>query len=340
MSTITPQPDRHTTHSRPITAVIDDMTAGRQANGARPKRPFPTGFLPLDHLLNGGFKAHDLTLLGGQPAVGKTIVTLQWAREMALNDNVVIYVCYEHDEAELLSRLLSLELGEISHPDNAPAVDKLRMALRETASGHRGLQDILDSEPLARAAFDRVAGYSDRLVLARGSGRYTDLAALEALVVDHGNGHNVLIVDYLQKVAMNPPPQNEAEKVTVVAEGLKDIALNHDIAVIAVTAADRAALESRRLRLHHLRGSSALAYESDLVILMNDKTEAVSNVHLAFDPVRAQEFRNYTVFSIEKNRGGPSNVDMEFRKDFANFRFDPIGEYVTDRLIDGRIYTE
>ena len=38
------------------------------------------------------------------------------------------------------------------------------------------------------------------------------------------------------------------------------------------------------------------------------------------------------VFSVEKNRNGPSDVELEFRKDFANFRFDPAGRWVAERL--------
>jgi prepilin-type processing-associated H-X9-DG protein len=177
-------------------------------------------------------------------------------------------------------------------------------------------------------------------VLIRGSGRYTDVSALERIVEMHGNGHNVLFVDYLQKVAVVPEVADEAEKVTRVAEGLKDLALNHDIGVVAVAASDTAGLETRRTRLHHLRGSSALAYESDVIIMMNDKVDAVSKVHLAYDSVRAESFKHYAVFSVEKNRGGPAMVDMEFRKDFTSYRFDPTGNYVSERLYDERLYAE
>ncbi|MDQ3972925.1 MAG: helicase DnaB, partial [Actinomycetota bacterium] len=80
--------------------------------------------------------------------------------------------------------------------------------------------------------------------------------------------------------------------------------------------------------------------ESDVIILLNDKFQVVSKVHLAYDPVRAETFRRYAVFTIEKNRGGPALLDLEFRKDFASFRFDPLGGYVAERLVDERLYPE
>ncbi len=96
-----------------------------------------------------------------------------------------------------------------------------------------------------------------------------------------------------------------------------------DVAVIAVVAADIHGLANRRLRLHNLRGSSALAYECDVAVILNDKSQAVSKVHLAYDPVRAATFKHQVVFTVEKNRGGQAPLDLEFRKDFASYRSRP-----------------
>ena len=71
--------------------------------------------------------------------------------------------------------------------------------------------------------------------------------------------------------------------MTRVAEGLKELALHGNIAVLAIAAADREGLGTPRLRLHHLRGSTSLAYEADLAILLNDKHRIVSKMHLTYD---------------------------------------------------------
>jgi replicative DNA helicase len=110
--------------------------------------------------------------------------------------------------------------------------------------------------------------------------------------------------------------------------------------VVALAAADREGLTARRLRIHHLRGSTALAHEPDVVILLNDKSIAVSKAHLAYDPVRADRYRQQVVFSIEKNRSGPAPVDLEFRKDFASFRFHPEGAFLTEKLVDDVLYDQ
>src|ERR671911_176486 len=73
----------------------------------------PTGFDRLDDVLAGGIRQGEVVLLGGKPGVGKTVVSLQWARAMAQRGIVAVYLCYEHDEVTLLTRLLSCEFGEM-----------------------------------------------------------------------------------------------------------------------------------------------------------------------------------------------------------------------------------
>jgi replicative DNA helicase len=146
-----------------------------------------------------------------------------------------------------------------------------------------------------------------------------------------------VFVDYLQKIAMQPEPEHETEKVTRVVEELKDFALSNDVAVVALVAADWDGLRAGRVRLHHLRGSSALAYECDVAVILNEKHTAVARTHLAYDLGRAETFKQHVVFSVEKNRGGPALVDLEFRKDFTHYRFDPRGSYMSERSVDDRL---
>ncbi|MGH8875474.1 MAG: ATPase domain-containing protein [Acidimicrobiia bacterium] len=59
-----------------------------EARGHSPtrRRTIPTGFEVLDRVLGGGIRTRDLTLVGGQPGIGKTISTLQWARRAAVEE--------------------------------------------------------------------------------------------------------------------------------------------------------------------------------------------------------------------------------------------------------------
>jgi replicative DNA helicase len=322
--------------------VLGDLDAAVKLGHARDFVPIATDFDPLDSALGGGLRPGDLTLVGGMPGVGKTVVTLQWARNIAAAGGTAVYICYEHEESALLARLLALELGDLPHSTDDMEMEKLRAGIQEVAlGGQRGLRDVLDSEELMRRAAQHVDQYAERLWLVRASGAHTGIAEIEEMIVQRQDNENLVIfVDYLQKVSVRPEPPDEGEKVTRITEALKDLALTYQVPIVCVVAADREGLKSRRLRLHHLRGSSALAYEADVALILNDKFNSVSKVHLAYDPVRAETYKDYAVFTIEKNRGGPNLIDLEFRKDFLYYRFNPQGGVVAEKLIDERIYTE
>ena len=115
-------------------------------------------------------------------------------------------------------------------------------------------------------------------------------------------------------------------------ESLKQLALDQKLVVVAIAAADQAGLDARRLHLRHFRGSTALAYEADAVVVLNEKLAVVSRAHLAYSPTRAEEFHRQVVFSVEKNRNGSPDINLEFEKDFAHYRFHPRGRWVAERL--------
>jgi replicative DNA helicase len=320
--------------ARTVRSTLVDLQAA-ELRIPRPT-PFATGFHPLDEVLNGGIRAGDLLLVGGKPGQGKTIAALQWARHMAVTGHNAIFACYEHDEVTLVSRLLACELGEVvagrTGSIDEIRLDVLREGLRAVSTGTARLRDVLDADPLLLEAEARVRSYADRLVFVRASGTRTDLDAIAQLVAANGADRTALFIDYLQKVPVRPEPPEEAERVKRVAEGLKELALSAQLAIVAVAAADRLGLTSRRLQLHHMRGSTALAYEADAAVVLNDKMAIVAKAHLAYDTTRAGDFRRQVVFTIEKNRNGPADVDLEFMRDFANYRFDPAGRWVAERL--------
>ena len=319
---------------RSAASVLADIEAGdRPMTGPV---IFQTGFSPFDRAVGGGLRGGDLVLVGGGPGVGKTITTLQWARNLAASGTPCVFACYEHDHASLLARLLLLEVG--SSANGVPSTE-IRELVRDIASGKRKMAELGPGSEVVRNAAGRLSAYADKLWLVQASSAHTNMARLDEIVREHPRGKAVLFVDYLQKVSWQGA-SDESRRVARITEGLKELALRHGVPVVAVVAGDRVGLNARRLRMHHLRGSSALAYEADAVVMLNDKYRAVSNVHTAYDPVRAEAFKGQVIFTIEKNRDGPAPLELEFGKDFGHYRFDPEGGYVSERLVDDRFYAE
>ena len=314
--------------------------------------PMPTGFDPLDGFIGGGLRKTELVLLGGAQGIGKTIATLQIARNIAMRpDQYVFYLSYEHTETHLMHRLLCMESvnpPEIDINRGIKLRDLYQIIVAQRAkefmgkeNGAGSLQAILRDNAKTAPALARMARYADRMILVKASPAVTTLRSIKEMTARlcDATGSNVaLFVDYLQKIAVHPErPRDENDKVTMIVEGLKDIAMTLDVPVWSIVAADREGLKSKRIHLFHLRGSSALDYESDIAIIMNNKYQIMSKDHVNFNPYTAKQYRDYVVWTIEKNRAGRAMQDMEFQLHGQHFAFDPRGQKVQQQLIDDKV---
>ena len=304
-------------------------------------RVWPTGFAGLDAVIGGGLRSGGLCLLAGPQGLGKTTFALQLARNVVRAGRPVVYFSFELDPEDLLEKLLALEAGEADDSNSSRL-----SALREAIDAHAGgtLEERLEQLPGGTEAVQRLQKYADLLHVHRSTGTSTDLAAIRAAVsaTRHLSAQSPLVVvDYLQKVLVPHGPAEEAERTTTVVEGLKDLAIDASLPVLAIVAADKAGLDTgRRMRVNHLRGSSALAYEADVVLILNDKYDIVARHHLTYNLGNAERFREWAVLSVEKNRFGRDGVELEFHKRFDQGRFEAEGRRVAEQLVDERIFTE
>jgi replicative DNA helicase len=314
--------------------------------------PMPTGFDPLDGFIGGGLRKTELVLLGGAQGIGKTIATLQIARNIASRpDQYAFYLSYEHTETHLMHRLLCMESINPPEVDISRGIklrDLYQVIVAQRAKEFMGrdggagsLQTILRDNPKTAPALQRMMRYADRLILLKASPAVTNLRAIKemtARLCDATGGNVTVFVDYLQKIAVHPErPRDENDKVTIIVEGLKDIALSLDVPVWSIVAADREGLKSKRIHLFHLRGSSALDYESDIAVIMNNKYQIMAKDHVAFNPYNAKQYRNWVVWTVEKNRAGRAMQDMEFEIHGQHFAFNPRGQKVQQQLIDDKV---
>lgn len=310
-------------------------------------QPVPLGFTPLDKTMGSGLRTGELLLIGGAQGTGKTTMALQMARNVASGGQAnVLYICFEHEEQYLLNRLIALEsaLAHLPHKTGAIKIQDVRKEILGSwaAEGAGGPQ--LANNPRLRPSLDRIARYGQNLFLVRGTQTASTIENIRKLVQQHrelsAERRLVVVVDYMQKVPVYPEPPTEAEKVTYVVNGLKDIALSEEVPMIAIVAADKEGLKAQRLRNHHLRGSSAINYEADIILIINEKYNIVAKVNIEFNPYQAQRFRDWVVVSVEKNRGGQDNVDLEYEKHFEFSCFDPNGRTVQEKLIEERLYND
>ncbi|MDQ3044207.1 MAG: AAA family ATPase [Chloroflexota bacterium] len=338
-----------TVAARSLLSVAQGLNSNAQRGAFDRLRPIRTGFDALDQWIGAGLRQGELLLLGGAQGVGKTTLCLQLARNIAAHAEAnVLYACYEHPEEYLLNRLLVQETIDPTATGQVRGLnlDELQAMIVDGRERDRtsGLYDVLRQDRFGRfamAAFERYAG---RFHVVADAARRNNINALQALVAEyraHDSGPLVLFVDYLQKVEPNRRDlPDEAERVTEVVQALKQLALDHNVAVVAIVAAEKAGLQAPRLRFTHLRGSSALMYEADVAIIMNDKWKIIDRDHIVFNQHKAQQYHDWVVCTIEKNRGGKNLVEVEFLKRFEYCCFNPVGGKVMERLYEERIQGE
>ncbi|MDQ3937285.1 MAG: DnaB helicase C-terminal domain-containing protein [Chloroflexota bacterium] len=328
--------------------VMANMSQKVSAGELSEYQAVPLGFTPLDRSLGGGIRPGELLLIGGAQGTGKTTLALQMARNIALGGQAsVLYICFEHDDEYLLNRMIAMEsvLSGPMPPTSGVRLQDVRREVLGTWMAQAGQQGAdLSANPRLRPALERIARYGSSLFLMRGSQAASTVDNMRRLIERYRSiepGRQLaVVVDYLQKVPVIPDPATETEKVTVVVNGLKDVALSQHVPLISIVAADKEGLKASRLRNHHLRGSSAINYEADIILILNEKYNIVAKANIEFNPYQAQRFRDWIVLTVEKNRAGAHSIDLEFEKHFEFSVFDPSGRQVTEKLIEERLYND
>ena len=257
-----------------------------------------------------------------------------------------MYVCFEHDQAHLTMRLLCLESAELGQGEEALTMARLAK-LAAVAGGSNGaavgLLSLLRRDPTYAAVVQSMQRYAERLYLVKASGRHStlDRIADAAVTLARRSPASLLVVDYLQKIPVDAAAlEAETEATTFLAQGLKDLALETGLRIVAIAALDHEGLRHKRMRLADLRGSSALQYEADVGLIFNNKYDIVSREHLVYNEQQAPDLKRWLVMTVEKNRAGRARVDMEFALDAAHFRLISKGGYVRERLVDDRLTLE
>jgi hypothetical protein len=297
-------------------------------------QPVPLGFTPLDKTIGNWLRAGELLLIGGAQGTGKTTMALQMARNVASGGQAnVLYICFEHDEQYLLNRLIAMEsaLAHLPHKTGAIKIQDVRKEILGTwmaegeanaqmannpRLGRRWTHRPLRPEPVPHA---RLAdGEHDRHIR----------KLVQEPPPPVGDRRSCCSWTTSRRCPRSPSPRTRPRRSRTSSTGLKDIALSEEVPMVCIVAADKEGLKASRLRNYHLRGSSAINYEADIILILNEKYHIVAKVNIEFNPYQAQRFRDWVVISVEKNRGGQDNVDLEFEKHFEFSCFDPNGRTV------------
>lgn len=265
-----------------------------QDNGTM--RGYPTKHKYLDNVL-GGLQKSDLIILAARPSVGKTAFAIDLALRAAEQGVPVGLFSMEMSIDQVVDRFIAsragvslwnLRTGKLSHAED----DFLRIT---TAC------DELRSLPI----------YVDDA----SSPNILQMRAM-ARRLQANQGLGLLVVDYLQLMTSKRSYDSPVQQVTEISRGLKSLAKELNIPVLALSQLSRAVeqREGHKPRLSDLRDSGSIEQDADVVMFIH--REDKNN----YERAKEQNKLNFAQLIIAKHRNGPTG-EIDFRIDPDSLRF-------------------
>ncbi len=282
-----------------------------------------TGLIDMDKKL-GGLHPSDLIILAGRPSMGKTsLVTniafniakayrrgaLHDGSEGAVDGGVVGFFSLEMSAEQLATRILS-EQSEIPS-------EKIRKGDMQEDEFRRFVEAARDLEAIPLHIDDTPA-----LPIAT--------LAARARRLKRQHGLDVLMVDYLQLVrGSSKSNDNRVQEVSEITQGLKAIAKELNVPVIALSQLSRQveARDDKRPQLSDLRESGSIEQDADVVMFVFREEYYIARQqpregtpeHVEW-MAKMDDVHNRAEVIIGKQRHGPiGKVDLMFDSRFTRF---------------------
>ena len=266
-------------------------------------RGVPTGFTALDNLL-AGLQKSDLVILAARPSVGKTALALDIARHVGSKLKIPVGLfSLEMSKEQLVDRLLCAEsnvdlwrlrtgrLSERAEDDDFPRIGHAMGVLSEAPI-------FIDDSPNVNILQIR-----------------TKARRLQA---EHGLG--LIVIDYLQLMeSRGNNSDNRVQEVAEITRGLKGIARELNVPVLALSQLSRMVEQSKPAipKLSHLRESGSIEQDADVVLFIYRKS--ADRNYRPEDIPPDEKF--ITEIHIAKHRNGPTGqVKLFFNETTTSFR--------------------
>ncbi len=281
-------------------------------------RGHKTGYLDLDNTL-GGLQKSDLIVLAARPSVGKTAFALNLAYNIARQKIPVGVFSMEMSIDQVVDRLIALASG---------------VSLHDMRTGR--LSHEQDELLRVTMACDELKGCPLYIDDSSSPNILQMRAMARRLQAEHGLG--LIVVDYLQLMSARRNYDSPVQAVTEISRGLKSLAKELNVPIIALSQLSRA-IEQRdghRPKLSDLRESGAIEQDADLVMFIHREDKMKGKDQL--DPTK----QNLAELIIAKHRNGPT-AEIKFRIDPTSLRFhldSQSGGYTDEYLQGGQNISE
>lgn len=267
-------------------------------------RGLSTGFYDLDNLL-AGLQKSDLLILAARPSVGKTSLALDIARQVAIKNKAGVGI-------------FSLEMGKEQLVDRMLCA-QANVNLWKMRTGN--LSDKEEDNDFTKIA--EAMGYLSEAPIYIDDSPNVSVMEIRAKCrrLQSEKGLGLIVIDYLQLMeGRGKHSDNRVQEISEISRGLKGIARELNIPVLALAQLSRAAEQQTGPsipRLSHLRDSGSIEQDADVVMFIYRKAaDRAFNVNdLPIDERYKAEIH------IAKHRNGPTGkVDLFFSEETASFK--------------------
>ena len=258
---------------------------------------YTTGFTDLDRSITGLNKS-DLVIIGARPAMGKTSLALNMARNTAMmGRKKVLFFSLEMTKEQLAQRVLATEARVESTKMRTGNISSDEWARLATATS------LLSNCELY---FDDTSNMTVPEMKSR-IRRLRDV--------------DVVFVDYLQLMKSGQRVENRVQEVSEITRNLKLMAKDLNIPVVVLAQLSRSTEghgKAHRPQLSDLRESGSIEQDADIVIMLY-RQEYYTN-DSGDIPEEDKPAINEAEFIISKNRHGPTNtVTVAWNSDYTLF---------------------
>jgi len=262
-----------------------------------------TGFAGLDGLL-GGLQRSDLIILAARPAVGKTSLALNIARNAAIEQKAcVAFFSLEMSRDTIVQRLLSSEA---------------RVDSKDVRLGHfteREERRIMDASGLLSEAPIYIDDSPQQYVMDIGS---------KSRRLHRERNIDLIVIDYLQLVRGGGKNEPRVQEIGNITRSLKGLARELNVPVLTVSQLSRAVewRASHKPQLFDLRESGSIEQDADVVFFIHRESmyceeEEWNKTH---DVEKEPYPRSEADILVEKDRNGPLGVvKLRFLPWFSRF---------------------
>lgn len=258
-----------------------------------------TGFYRLDYMTNGLHKGN-LIILAARPSVGKTTLAMNIVEHIAIKEKKVVAVfALEMTKQELAQRMLC-SVGNVSMDDAL----KGKLTDKDPKS-YKRLWDAQKQIDEAKIFVDESSQVTPQDILSK-CRRLKLRHGLDLIVVDH-----IQLMDSAKKNV-----ESRQQQVTDISRGLKMIAKELDVPVIALSQLSRQVTSRKGGKpvLSDLRESGAIEQDADLVLFIHRPDKDA-------DPEDVKKAKpNLTELIIAKNRNGTcGEIELIFKGEYVKF---------------------